>query len=127
LPEHLPEQLPAGVRVLDYVPFRRLLARSAALVHHGGVGTAAQALAAGIPQVVRPVVFDQPDNAARLLRLGVSETIAPEHLDADSLARATERVLASARIRDRCTEIAGWLGPDAEMERACAAIESVPR
>ena len=37
----------------------------AGLVHHGGIGTSAQALAAGIPQLLMPQAHDQPDNAAR--------------------------------------------------------------
>ena len=49
-PEQLPASLPEGVRHCAYMPFSPLLPRSAALVHHGGIGTKAQALAAGIPQ-----------------------------------------------------------------------------
>jgi UDP:flavonoid glycosyltransferase YjiC (YdhE family) len=41
------------------------------VVHHGGVGTTAKALAAGVPQVVVPVAYDQPDNGRRVVRLGV--------------------------------------------------------
>ena len=41
-------------------PFRWLVPRSAALVHHGGIGTLSQGLAGGVPQVVMPMGFDQP-------------------------------------------------------------------
>jgi len=73
--QHVPANLPPEVRHVDYVPFSRLLPHCAALVHHGGIGTAAQALAAGIPQLVVPMAHDQPDNAARLKRLGVAEVL----------------------------------------------------
>ncbi len=63
--EHLPPSLPEGVISFPYIPFDAALPRAAAIVHHGGIGTTAQAIAAGIPQVVRPMAHDQPDNAAR--------------------------------------------------------------
>lgn len=70
--EQLPAVLPAGALHVPYAPFSVLLPRLSALVHHGGIGTSAQALAAGIPQLVVPFAHDQFDNAARLHRLGVA-------------------------------------------------------
>jgi len=56
---------PLGPNILvrPYVPLSRLLPRARAIVHHGGTGTVAHALAAGIPQLVTPFVYDQFDNA----------------------------------------------------------------
>ena len=71
----LPAVLPAGALHVHYAPFSALLPRLAALVHHGGIGTSAQALAAGVPQLVAPFAHDQYDNAARLRRLGVAVTV----------------------------------------------------
>jgi len=76
-PDQLPASLPAGVMHVGYAPFSALLPRLRALVHHGGIGTSAQALAAGIPQLVAPFAHDQFDNAARLRRLGVARTLNP--------------------------------------------------
>jgi UDP:flavonoid glycosyltransferase YjiC (YdhE family) len=59
------------------VPLGQVLPRALALVSHGGIGTVSQALAAGIPQLVMPLGFDQFDNAARLERLGVAATLPP--------------------------------------------------
>ena len=70
--EELPENLPDGVRYFPYVPFTYLLRRAAVLVHHAGTGTTAQGLAAGIPQLVTPMAFGQPDNAMRITRLGAA-------------------------------------------------------
>ena len=74
-PAQLPDPLPESMHHIRYAPFGALLPRLAALVHHGGIGTSAQALAAGIPQVVAPFAHDQFDNAARLQRLGVATTV----------------------------------------------------
>ncbi|MEI9890491.1 MAG: nucleotide disphospho-sugar-binding domain-containing protein [Caulobacteraceae bacterium] len=46
-------------------------------MHHGGVGTTAQALRAGKPQLITPFAGDQPDNAMRMCRLGVARQLAP--------------------------------------------------
>ena len=78
-PETLPGSLPAEVWVADHLPFDHLLPQVAALVHHGGIGTTAAALAAGIPQLIAPFAFDQFDNAARVVRLGVGRSGATLH------------------------------------------------
>ena len=78
-PETLPDPLPAEVLVADHLPFDRLLPQVAALVHHGGIGTTAAALAAGTPQLIVPFAFDQFDNAARVVRLGVGRRCATLH------------------------------------------------
>ncbi len=76
-PEQLPAELPATILHRPYAPFSAVLPRSAALVHHGGIGTAAQAFAAGIPQLIMPMSFDQPDNALRAEQLGVARWLSP--------------------------------------------------
>jgi rhamnosyltransferase subunit B len=62
--------LPPTILVRSYVPLSKLLPRAKVLVHHGGIGTASQAFAAGIPQLAIPFAHDQFDNAARIERLG---------------------------------------------------------
>lgn len=78
-PETLPLALPRDVLVADHLPFDRLLPQAAALIHHGGIGTTAAALAAGIPQLIVPFAFDQFDNAARAVQLGVGRWCATRH------------------------------------------------
>src|SRR5205823_14931335 len=70
-PHQLPPRLPPTVRYCPFAPFRRLLPLCGAVVHHGGIGTTAAALSAGIPQLILPLAWDQPDNAERVRRLGV--------------------------------------------------------
>jgi UDP:flavonoid glycosyltransferase YjiC (YdhE family) len=65
-PEQLSAAATAEVRPFSFLPFLTLLPRCAALVHHGGLGTMARAFAAGIPQVITPMSFSQPDVAARM-------------------------------------------------------------
>jgi rhamnosyltransferase subunit B len=103
------EQLPAlpdHVRHVRFAPFDRLLPRAAALVHHGGIGTMAAAFAAGIPQLVVPFNFDQPDNAARLRALGAGTFIRPGNCKGPQVARALDRLLTSSSVATTCQAIA---------------------
>lgn len=68
-PQNFPEPLPSRMQATSYLSLRRLLPHCSAIVHHGGIGTTSQALAAGIPQIIRPLAFDQFDNASRVERL----------------------------------------------------------
>jgi UDP:flavonoid glycosyltransferase YjiC (YdhE family) len=68
--ENFPESLPKLVSTHNYVSLRSLLPACGAIVHHGGIGTTSQALAAATPQIIRPMAFDQFDNATRVAALG---------------------------------------------------------
>jgi len=103
-PEQLPPNLPETVRHASYLPFSSVLPRSAAIVHHGGVGTCAQGLAAGIPQLTMPMGFDQPDNAARLRRLGVGTWLTPRKFTPHRLASALKRLLEGCETAAACQE-----------------------
>lgn len=67
--------------------------RCAVNVHHGGIGSTAQGLRAGRPTLVVPLAHDQPDNAARLKRLGVSNTIPHGQVTPRRLADALRSLL----------------------------------
>ena len=126
-PGQLPGTLPAGVCAVEYVPFSLVLPHCAAIVHHGGVGTTAQGLAAGIPQVVMPMAHDQPDNAARLVRLGVGRTLSPEKFNAASLATALSQILDQPDVQRAAAELAQKLRDDRSTERLLDWIQSRTR
>ena len=123
--DQLPERLPSGVRHFDYVPLSRLLPRSAALVSHGGIGTLSQALAAGIPQVVMPLAFDQFDNAARLERLGVAATLLPKRFRGPAVAAALARLMPSPNVGLACRVAAARLQRNDWEEATCRAVEEL--
>jgi rhamnosyltransferase subunit B len=122
-PEQLPQRLPDGIRHFDYVPFSRVLPRAAAFVHHGGIGTTAQALAAGVPQLVVPFAHDQPDNAVRVRRLGVGDFLLPGRYKARALIRDLRRVTESATIGENCRRRARDLAGSKPLDDACTLIE----
>jgi UDP:flavonoid glycosyltransferase YjiC (YdhE family) len=109
--EQLPPDLPNTILHRAYAPFSAVLPRAAALVHHGGIGTMAQGFAAGVPQLVMAMAFDQPDNAVRASQLGVARWLAPARFTADRVTAALEDLLgnpvvarAAAELRDRLRE-----------------------
>ncbi len=89
----LPADLPASVHCVDYAAHATLFPRASVIVHHGGIGTSSEALRAGRPMLVVPHGFDQPDNAARLQRLGVSATLPARRYRADLAARLFDHLL----------------------------------
>jgi UDP:flavonoid glycosyltransferase YjiC (YdhE family) len=127
-PEQVPSGLPSGVRHFAYAPFSQLLPRASALVHHGGIGTAAQGMAAGVPQLIMPLAHDQFDNVARMRRLGIARALPPARFRGPALARALGTLLDSPEVAARCRAVAGRFADDPRpMERASEAIESLAR
>ena len=124
--EQVPSPLPPGVRHFAYIPLSTVLPRAAAVVHHGGIGTLAQALRAGCPQLVIPRYFDQPDNAVRLARLGVARIISPGRCTRDAVVRSLDKLLRSRRIRDACRRVAGWFEGVDPIGQTCDLIEALP-
>jgi UDP:flavonoid glycosyltransferase YjiC (YdhE family) len=124
----VPERLPEGVRHVAYAPFGLLLPRVAALVHHGGIGTAAQAMAAGVPQLVMPLAHDQHDNAARLRRLGVAQTLLPKQFHGPAVAAALAQLVDSPEVARSCQAVAARFQNDPRpMEAACDVVEALAR
>jgi UDP:flavonoid glycosyltransferase YjiC (YdhE family) len=94
----LPPSMPPTIHAADYVRLDQLLPHVAAIVHHGGIGTLAQAMKAGVPQLVLPMALDQFDNGAQLQRLGVGMAASGERPDGSGLASLLATLLGSASL-----------------------------
>jgi rhamnosyltransferase subunit B len=123
----LPDELPAHVLWQEYVPLRRLLPQVAALAHHGGIGTTAEALRAGTPQLVVPLAHDQFDNAARVARLGAGLVLHAARVTRARLTRRLRALLAAPAIADGARRQAARLRAGAGLEDACRALETLAR
>jgi rhamnosyltransferase subunit B len=121
--EQIPSHLPAGVAHFPYVALQRLAPRSIAMVHHGGIGTCAQGLRAGIPQLITPLFFDQPDNAARLKDLGVAEVLPPHIFGGEAAARMLSGLLSSSQLR--CRQMKAHFAHQNAIGRICDIAESL--
>jgi UDP:flavonoid glycosyltransferase YjiC (YdhE family) len=114
--------LPAFARHYPYIALQRLAPRATAIIHHGGIGTAAQGLRAGIPQLLAPVFYDQFDNAARLETLGVGRRLEAPY-DADEIATVLTAILSS-KMRAACAALCAHSAKD-PVPDICVTIEAL--
>lgn len=117
------ENLSSDVLAVNYAPYSQIFPRACAIVHQGGIGTTAQALRAGRPTLIMPYSHDQPDNAARVQRLGTSLTISREQYSAPQVAKALDELLKNPRYAAKATEIGGVIQVEDGVSVACDAIE----
>ena len=121
----VPQNLPESILAVDYAPLHSVLPHACAIVHAGGIGTCAEALKAGLPSVVIPYAFDQPDNAARLRRLGVAEILPRNAITARNLAAKLERLLKTPAATTAAKQLAGMIHSQETLNRALDKMESL--
>ena len=127
-PEQLPDALPPGVLHVAYAPFSQLLPHAAALVHHGGIGTTSQALAAGVAQLVMPMAHDQFDNVQRVRQLGVGDWLPRRRFTAARVAARLQHLLTDNGVALATRAVASQLKQTPDGCAAAAdAIESLMR
>lgn len=103
--DQLPAQLPATVKTFPYLSFSKVFPLVDAVVFHGGVGTLAKTFRAGVPQLIMPMAFDQPDNAARAKRLGTGDFLVPRRFKGTRIAARLKRLLESPAVKENCIRI----------------------
>lgn len=114
-----------NVLVIDHIPHSWLFPRMSAVVHHGGAGTTAAALASGRPQVVCPFVDDQTFNARRMHVAGVSTSPLPQkQLSAELLACAIRRVLSDRIASRRARELGRLVCTEDGVAKAVGVLEA---
>lgn len=121
--ELVPDTLPNTVIYCKYAPFSTLLTRAAGLVHHGGIGTTAAAMKAGIPQLIVPMAHDQFHNGFRVEKLGIGFSIMPQHYNATLVASKLEELLNSKSVQTNCKKISEKFHPH-PIKRVCQLIET---
>ncbi len=110
---------------VDFAPFSELLPRCAALVHHGGVGTLSQGLAAGVPHLVTPMAHDQPDNAERLERLGVGRWVWWNKLTGAGAAALLKELIDSPAVAASCQGVKRKFANARPLEDTAQLIEGL--
>jgi sterol 3beta-glucosyltransferase len=94
------------ILLVNSVPHSWLFPRMGAIVHHGGAGTTAASLRAGVPTIVVPFFGDQPFWGQRIADLGVGTTPIPrKQLTAEKLAQAIDQAINDPIMRQRATEL----------------------
>ncbi len=110
---------------IPYAPYSHIFCHAAAVVHQGGSGTTGEALRSGRPMLVVPYGWDQPDNAARVVRLGVGLHIARSEYAVDSAIAALKALTEEPRFHQRAAEIGSKIASEDGLRSACDAIEAV--
>ncbi len=122
-PEQLPATLPSGFKAFGYLPFSEVLPRAALLVYHGGIGTLAQAVKAGVPQLVVPSAHDQFDNGWRIARLGLGRSLPRTRYRARLAAAEIGAILSDRAVARRARGMSGRVHSDDALLQACELIE----
>lgn len=117
--------VPDNVILADYAPYSELFPRAAAVVHQGGIGTTSQALRAGVPALVVPFSHDQPDNAARVRRLGVGRVLPRTRYRAKRVAEELSTLLGSEACAQAARELGERIHQENGAETAAQIIEGL--
>jgi UDP:flavonoid glycosyltransferase YjiC (YdhE family) len=121
-PHVIPPRLPPSVRHCVFAPFRELFPHCAAVVHHGGIGTTAAALEAGCAQLILPLAWDQPDNAARVVKLGAGLSLGLRQRSAGHLC-CKLATLMNPQVASHCRKLASEVRGDDGLQRAATWVE----
>jgi rhamnosyltransferase subunit B len=122
-PRNRPSTLPDGVVAFDYAPFSELFPHAAAIVHHGGIGTTGLAMRSGRPMLVMPCSWDQPDNAARVARLGIGRGISRRRYTPAHVAAELRQLLDDPAYSQRAAEVGEQVRREDGVCAACDALE----
>ncbi|MDX1993825.1 MAG: glycosyltransferase [bacterium] len=117
------DNLPDNVFLLDYAPHTWLFPQMAAIVHHGGAGTTAAGLRAGVPSIIVPIIADQPFWGRRIAELGAGTAPIPhKRLNVENLAEAIHSATSNAPMRQRASELGEKIASEDGLKNAVDTI-----
>jgi sterol 3beta-glucosyltransferase len=118
--------VPANILIVNAVPHSWLFPRMAAVVHHGGAGTTAAGLRAGVPSIVIPFFGDQPFWGRRVADLGVGTAPIPrQQLNVEKLAQAIDRAVTDPVMRQRATELGAKIQAEDGIGNVIAIVRDI--
>lgn len=116
--------LPDFVHVVGSVPHTWLFPRMAAVVHHGGVGTTAAGLRAGVPSIIIPFFGDQTYWGHRIFELGVGpKPILKKQLDSEKLSRAISIAVSDGSMKEKAADLGSKIRAEKGVSEAVQALE----
>jgi MGT family glycosyltransferase len=117
--------VPPNVRVERWVPHSDLFPRTDVVVTSGGTGTVLATLCAGVPLVVVPTAWDQPENAWRVAEAGAGIRLSPAKCTPQTIRSAVERVLGEPSYRERAARAGADLARYGGAARAAELLEEL--
>lgn len=122
LTDTLNPDLGPNIHVCKHATFSEVLPRCSVFVHHGGVGSTAQGIASGIPQLLKPMAFDQFDNAVRVEKLGLGKVIPHNKWDIETVYKTLSNLLSNETIQRNVTEKKNLLMQTDGIKLACDSL-----
>jgi len=110
---------------LPFVPFSEVFPACAAVIHHGGIGTIAQCLRAGVPSLVVPGGVDQPFNAAQVVQRKAGRWIPRKHYTMRRAEHALKALLTTPDYGKRVREIQAQILQEDGVVTLCSAVEQI--
>lgn len=102
----LTERNSQDIFYIDEVPFDLLFPRTAAAIYHGGTGTMAAVVRAGIPQAAFPFMGDQFSNRNQIVKLGLGpNTCDFKKITAEAVSAAINECVTNNAFRKNATEL----------------------
>lgn len=122
------DNLPSTVYLVDSVPHSWLFPRVAAVVHHGGAGTTAAGLKAGVPSIIIPFFGDQPFWGRRVAELEIGpEPIPRKQLTVERLAQAIQAALTDQTMRQHAANLGAKIRAEDGIAKAVAVIQEIEK
>jgi rhamnosyltransferase subunit B len=121
-----PEQREDVLNV-PFAPFSQVFPTCAAVIHHGGIGTIAQCLRAGVPSLVVPGGMDQPFNAAQVMQRKAGVWIPRKRYTARRVEQALKALLCIPTYQEQARKIQAQVMHEDGVAALCAAVERVLR
>jgi UDP:flavonoid glycosyltransferase YjiC (YdhE family) len=116
---------PANAVVVDWLSYSQVMPRASLVICHGGHGTVARALGAGMPVLCCPRAGDMAENSARVAWAGAGLMLPWRLLGAGPLRAATRRVLGDRSFAQRGEEFAAWSQANDGAERGAHLVEKL--
>lgn len=123
-----PSNKPAGllssdIVTFDYIPHSRIFPQASVIVHQGGIGTLAQAMHSGRPMLIVPFSHDQPDNAARAMKLGIARSVPRKKYSAARVVKELRLLLGDSRYTTAAAAVGDTVRQEDGVRAGCDAIE----
>lgn len=120
------ENLPGNAFLVNSVPHAWLFPRVAAVIHHGGAGTTAAGLQAGVPTVIIPFFGDQGFWGQRVAVLGVGTAPIPrKQLTVERLAEAIQTAVGDRTMRQRAADLGAKIRTEDGVANAVAMLKKL--
>jgi len=118
-------EAPANAVVVDWLSYSQVMPEASLVICHGGHGTVARALGAGVPVLCCPAVGDMAENGARVAWAGAGLMLPWRLTQASSLRRVARRMLGDDAFAQRAAEIAAWAERNDGADRGARLVEQL--